>query len=158
MLEIFDKLLNMTKVTLIICAGALILSALVYMEMKRNKTALEAMPVPVWIERYQVDEILREQANAVRVLGTGSMRPTIPVGRHDEVVAVAIYEPRSMESLKVGQCVIFTHSLGLIIHQLAELTSSGWVTTGSANMGYDTGTVTQANLRGVVVKIYNIKR
>jgi hypothetical protein len=148
----------MTKITFIICAAALVFSALIYMEMKRNKTALDAMPVPVWIERYEVDEILREQANAVRVLGTGSMRPTIPAGRHDEVVAVAIYESRSMDSLKVGQCVIFTHPLGLIIHQLAELTSSGWITTGSANMGYDTGTVTQANLRGVVVKIYNIKR
>lgn len=148
----------MTKMTFIICTVALVFSALIYMEMKRNKTALESMPVPVWIERYEVDEILREQANAVRVLGTGSMRPTIPAGRHDEVVAVAIYEPRSMDSLKAGQCVIFTHPSGLIIHQLAELTSSGWITTGSGNIGYDTGKVTQANLRGVVVKIYNIRR
>jgi hypothetical protein len=63
-----------------------------------------------------------------------------------------------MDSLKVGQCVIFTHPSGLIIHQLAELTSSGWITTGSDNIGYDIGKVTQANLRGVVVKIYNIRR
>jgi hypothetical protein len=148
----------MTKVTAIICAGALIFSALIYMEMKRHKEALAAMPVPIWIELYEVDGILRSEANAVLIRGTGSMRPTIPAGRHDEVVSVAIYEPRPVESLKVGQCVIFKHPSGLIIHQLAELTSSGWVTTGSANMGYDTGKVTQANLRGVVVKIYNIKR
>jgi len=149
----------MTKITFIICAAALVFSILIYAEMKRNKTALEAMPVPVWIERYQVDEILREQANAVRVLGTGSMRPTIPAGRHDEVVAIVIYEPcPDFDSLRVGKPVIFKHPSGLIVHQLAKLTPSGWVTTGSANAGYDTGTVTKENLRGLVVKIYNIKR
>ena len=149
---------NMTKATAIICAGALIFSVLLYIEMKRDKEALAAMPVPTWIERYEVDGILRSNTNAVLIRGTGSMRQTIPAGRHDEIVAVAIYEPRAVESLKVNQCVIFKHPSGLIIHQLAKLTASGWVTTGSANMGYDTGTVTQANLRGVVVKIYNIKR
>jgi hypothetical protein len=148
----------MTKVTTIICAGALVMTLFTLREMYRDKAARAAMPVPIWIERYEVDGILRSNANAVLIRGTGSMRPTIPAGRHDEIVAVAIYEPRAVESLKVGQCVIFKHPSGLIIHQLAKLTPSGWVTTGSANMGYDTGTVTQANLRGVVVKIYNIKR
>jgi hypothetical protein len=68
------------KILLISCTVAFVFFFLIYVEMKRNKAALEAMPVPVWIERYEVDEILREQANAVRVLGTGSMRPTIPAG------------------------------------------------------------------------------
>lgn len=127
-------------------------------EMYRDKSALASMPVPTWIERYDVDRILRTEANAVPIRGTGSMRPTIPAGRHDEIVSVAIYEPRAVESLKVGMPVIFKHPSGLIIHQLAKLTPAGWVTTGSANAGYDSGTVTQSNLRGVVVKIYNIKR
>lgn len=133
------------------------MALLVLREMHRDKAALDTMPIPTWIERYEVDEILRAEANAVLIRGTGSMRPTIPAGRHDEIVSVAIYEPRSVESLKVGMPVIFKHPSGLIIHQLAKLTPSGWVTTGSANAGYDMGKVTQSNLRGVVVKIYNIK-
>jgi hypothetical protein len=146
------------KPAILICAVAIVMTLFVLREMYRDKSALAAMPIPIWIERYQVDEILRSEANAVLIRGTGSMRPTIPAGRHDEIVAVAIYEPRSIESLKVDLPVIFKHPSGLIIHQLAELTPSGWVTTGSANAGYDIGKVTQANLRGVVVKIYNIKR
>jgi hypothetical protein len=145
-------------VTCIACIAAAVMAVIVVQEVKRNKNAINAMPIPIWIERYQVDEILRTEANAVLIRGTGSMRPTIPAGRHDEIVSVAIYEPRDVSLLRVGMPVIFKHVSGLIIHQLAELTSSGWTTTGSANMGYDTGKVTQANLRGVVVKLYNIKR
>ena len=77
----------MTATILIICAVALIFAALIYAEIRRNKTALAAMPTPTWIERYEVDAILRDYTNAVLVLGTGSMRPTIRAGRHDEVVA-----------------------------------------------------------------------
>jgi hypothetical protein len=145
-------------ITIILCAAAFVFAALIYAEIRRNKTALVAMPTPTWIERYEVDAILRDYTNAVLVLGTGSMRPTIRAGRHDEVVAVVIYDnSRDYDTLGEGLPVLFKHVSGLIVHQLAKLTPAGWITTGSANAGYDTGTVTRANLRGVVVKIFNIK-
>lgn len=134
------------------------MTLLVLREMHRNAAALAAMPVPTWIERYEVDAILRDFPNACLVLGTGSMRPTIPAGRHDEVVSVVIYDnSKDFATLGEGMPVLFKHPSGLIVHQLAKLTPAGWTTTGSANGHYDTGTVTRANLRGVIVKIYNIK-
>lgn len=134
------------------------MTLLVLREMNRNTAALAAMPIPTWVERYEVDAILRDFPNACLVLGTGSMRPTIPAGRHDEVVSVVIYDnSKDFATLGEGMPVLFKHPSGLIVHQLAKLTPAGWTTTGSANGHYDTGTVTRANLRGVIVKIYNIK-
>ena len=134
------------------------MTALIIAERARFKSAAKSMPVPAWVERYEVDAILRDFPNACLVLGTGSMRPTIPAGRHDEVVSVVIYDnSKDFATLGEGMPVLFKHPSGLIVHQLAKLTPSGWVTSGSDNRHYDTGTVTRQNLRGVVVKIYNIK-
>ena len=59
-------------------------------------------------------------------------------------------------TLGTGDLVLFDRAGQLIVHQLAQLDRAGWITSGSANDGYDTGRVTRANLRGVVTAIYNI--
>ena len=142
----------MTKVTCLICAGALAFSALIYAEIRRNKTALAAMPTPTWIERYEVDAILRDYTNAVLVLGTGSMRPTIPAGAG--VVAYAQLDRRAYVLLGEGDLVVFSHACGYVVHQLAQLDGGSWITSGSANARYDAGRMDAKNYVGLVTKIY----
>jgi hypothetical protein len=116
------------------------------------------MPPSSEINRWEVDAILRNTANVALVLGAGSMAPAIRAGRPDEVVALVSYSSRDFSLLGAGDLVLFDHAqVGLVVHQLAQLDGAGWISTGSVNSRYDSGRVTRANCRGVVIAIYNIK-
>jgi hypothetical protein len=148
------------KLAIAICAGAIVMTALLIAERQRHKAATKAMPPTTEINRWEVDAILRSHPHrAALVRGTGSMieiRGGDPAG----VTAVVIYDPVfNYTLLGAGTFVLFDHhSQGLLVHQLAQLDGDGWVSTGSANGHYDSGRVTRANLRGVIVHIYKIKK
>jgi hypothetical protein len=148
------------KLALLICIAALVMTALLIAERQRHKAAANSMPPTTEINRWEVDGILRTHPHrAALVLGTGSMLE-IRGGSPMEATAIVIYDPVfNYTLLGAGTFVLFDHhSQGLLVHQLAQLDGDGWVSTGSANGHYDSGRVTRANLRGVIVKIYNIKK
>jgi hypothetical protein len=136
------------------------MTALVVMERTRFKSAHKAMPPTYDIFRHEVDEILRRSGHhrTALVRGTGSMLE-IRGGEPNAITAVVVYDPfANYDHLAKGTFVLFTHhSQGFVVHQLAQLDGSGWISTGSANNAYDSGRVTRANLRGVVTAIYRIK-
>ena len=147
------------KLALVIYAAALAMTALVMVERARHKAAAKSMPPSSDIHRWEVDAILRSHPHrAALVRGTDSMleiRGGDPAG----VVAIVIYDPVFNYSLLgAGTFVLLDHhSQGLLVHQLAQLDGDGWISTGSANGHYDSGRVTRANLRGIIVRVYNIK-
>ena len=148
------------KLTIIICAAALAMTALILAERARHKAAALAMPPSSEIHRWEVDAILRSHPHrAALVRGTGSMLE-IRGGDPSGVTAVIIYDPFAQyDLLGAGTFVLFAHhSQGLLVHQLAQLDGNGWISSGSANGHYDSGRVTRANLRGVIVHVYNIKK
>lgn len=148
------------KLTIIICVAAIAMTALVLAERARHKSAAKAMPPSTEIHRWEVDAILRSHPHrACLVRGTGSMLE-IRGGDADGVTAVVIYDPIARyDLLGAGTFVLFEHhSLGLLVHQLAQLDGKGWISAGSANGHYDSGRVTRANLRGAIVHIYKIKK
>ena len=148
------------KLAFVIIVCALAMTALIIAERARHKAAANAMPPSSEIHRWDVDAILRSHPHrAALVRGTGSMLE-IRGGDPSGVTAVVIYDPFAQYDLMgAGAFVLFEHhSQGLLVHQLAQLDGDGWISTGSANGHYDSGRVTRGNLRGVVVKIYNIKK
>jgi hypothetical protein len=148
------------KLALIICICALAMTALILAERARHKAAANAMPPSSEIHRWEVDAILRTHPHrAALVRGTGSMLE-IRGGDPSGFTAVVIYDPVfNYDLLGAGAFVLFDHhSQGLLVHQLAQLDGDGWISSGSANGHYDSGRVTRANLRGVIVHVYNIKK
>jgi hypothetical protein len=117
-------------------------------------------PSIIEINSFDVDSMLRSHSNVVAIKGTGSMRPLIPAGKPDEIVAWAVVDnSRDFALLSAGDIVVFTHKNGgLIIHELNVLDGEGWISSGSYNKFYDSGRVTRQNLRGVVTSIYKLKQ
>ena len=117
-------------------------------------------PKVIEIDSHEVDAILRSYSNVVAIKGTGSMRPLIPAGKPDEIVAWAILDnSKDFALLEQGLVVVFdSGNNGLIIHELNQLDKDGWISSGSYNGFYDAGRVTRTNLRGVVISIYKLKK
>jgi len=103
---------------------------------------------------------LRSHSNVVAIRGTGSMRPLIPAGKPDEIVAwAALDNSLDFALLEAGDVVVFSHKNGsFVIHELSLLDGDGWISSGSYNKFYDSGRVTRQNLRGVVTLIYKLKK
>jgi hypothetical protein len=57
-----------------------------------------------------------------------------------------------------GDLVVFRTPSGNVVHQLAELTASGWITSGLHNSSYDSTRVTAETFVGRVVKTYLLKK
>ena len=144
------------KAAILLGLGMILLGVLIALELHRQQTMTAALPPIHAIARADVDALLRNNRNACLVLGTGSMAPAIRAGGEREVVAVVIYDNRDFATLGKGQLVLFDRIGQLIVHQLAQLDGSGWITSGSANDGYDSGRVTRYNFHGAVTEIYNI--
>ena len=90
-----------------------------------------------------------KSAGADYMIGSGdSMLPLY----HDR--AVVVTERPALESLKVGQTVVFMGANGPVAHVIVQQTSRGWVTMGLGNREADDGTVTEEAYIGVVVKAY----
>lgn len=69
--------------------------------------------------------------------------------------AVIITERPALESLKVGETVVFMGSQGVpVAHVLLRETAEGWVTMGIGNRQEDPGFLTDDAYMGVVVKAY----
>ncbi len=117
-------------------------------------------PSIVEINSFDVDSMLRSHSNVVAIKGTGSMRPLIPAGKPDEIVAWAVVNnSHDFALLVTGDVVVFEHKNGsLIIHELNVLDGEGWISSGSYNKFYDSNRVTRKNLRGVVTLIYKLKQ
>lgn len=141
------------KLPLLIVALALSLAALVYFEMDRH----EDSPPRVFVESYEVDELLREH-KLVAVKGTGSMAPYIPAGDPTKNVAWVKLEECEFDVLKKGDIVVFeVEPYGYILHRLALKTAAGWITSGDHNFAYDASRVYPENFRGRVVLTYVLK-
>ena len=93
---------------------------------------------------------VRSHPGADFAVGSGdSMLPLY----HDR--AVVVTERPALESLKVGQTVVFMGSNGVpVAHVLVRETSEGWVTQGLGNRDSDPGYLTDEAYMGVVVKAY----
>lgn len=136
------------------------LTVLAVLTYKNMDDSAKKHPRVVEIESFEVDAILRSYSNVVAIKGTGSMRPLIPSGDPDEIVAWAVVDnSRDFSLLSEGDVVVFYHKdSGLTIHELNVLDGSGWISSGSYNKFYDSGRVTRENLRGVVTLIYKLKK
>jgi hypothetical protein len=100
--------------------------------------------------------MLREGYPLVAVLGTGSMQPYIPAG--EGRVAWCMIERCDFKLLNRADLVVFRTPSGNVVHQLAELTAAGWITSGLHNSQYDSTRVTAETFVGRVVKTYLLKK
>lgn len=139
---------------------ALLFLGLVFLICENMDKPVKKHPRVIEIESYEIDAILRSYSNVVAIRGTGSMRPLIPAGKPDEIVAWAILDnSKDFALLEQGLVVVFDSGKnGLIIHELNQLDKDGWISSGSYNGFYDAGRVTRTNLRGVVISIYKLKK
>jgi hypothetical protein len=123
---------------------------------ERKSVMIKALPPSFTVASHEIDGMLREGYPLVAVLGTGSMRPHIPAG--DGIVAWCMIERCDIKLLSRGDLVVFRTKQGNILDQLAQLTASGWITSGLHNSGYDSTRVTADNFVGRVVKTYIVKK
>ena len=114
------------------------------------------MPPITEVSHHDINQMLRDGADLVAVRGTGSMRPLIPAG--DGIVAYALVERCDYSQLKRDNLVVFSTTKGNVIHQLAQATPQGWITSGSANGAYDAGRVTASNFHSRAVQIYTLSK
>lgn len=111
-------------------------------------------PAPKVVSAYEAiqgaQEYVREHPGADYSIGSGnSMLPLY----HDH--AVIVTERPGLETLHVGQTVVFVNADGIpVAHTLLAHTDRGWVTMGLGNSQPDEGTLTDAAYVGVVVKAY----
>jgi hypothetical protein len=117
---------------------------------------VKALPPSQPVAPHEIDGMLREGYPLVAVLGTGSMQPYIPAG--EGRVAWVMVERCDFRVLGKGDLVVFRTPSGNILHQLAQLTAAGWITSGLHNASYDTTRVYPETFVGRVVKTYILKK
>lgn len=111
-------------------------------------------PAPQVVSAYEAiqgaQQYVRQHPGADYSIGSGdSMLPLY----HDH--AVIVTERPALETLHVGQTVVFVNADGIpVAHTLLARTDRGWVTMGLGNTQPDDGTLTDAAYVGVVVKAY----
>ncbi len=94
---------------------------------------------------------------AIRVSGSGSMRPYIPASSDpNAVVAVAAVEQPPYESLKKGDLVVFHWKDSYVIHQVAARQGDNWITSGIHNPRYDGPRLSRETYHSRVVRVYII--
>ena len=140
---------------LIVYAIAAAVAVLAILEIQRHRTMVKALPPSQDVAAYEIDGMLREGYPLVAVLGTGSMQPYIPAG--EGRVAWIMVERCDFRVLGKGDLVVFSTPKGNIVHQLAQLTGAGWITSGLHNSSYDSTRVYPENFIGRVVKTYILK-
>ena len=143
-------------ITFVACIAAAVMAVIVAEEIQRHRSMIKALPPSFTVAQHEINGMLREGYPLVAVLGTGSMQPYIPAG--EGRVAWCLIERCDFRVLGKGDLVVFRTKQGNILHQLAELTPEGWITTGLHNSNYDTTTVSIDNFIGRVVKTYIVKK
>lgn len=136
--------------------GAAVLAVLVAEEIQRHRSMVKALPPSFTVAPHEIDRMLREGYPLVAILGTGSMQPYIPAG--EGRVAWCMTERCDFNLLGKGDLVVFRTPSGNILHQLAQLTAAGWITSGLHNSKYDNTRVTAEIFVGRVVKTYIIAK
>ncbi len=132
------------------------MSALFIIERSQYNFMIKALPPSTTVAPHEIDGMLREGYPLVAVLGTGSMQPYIPAG--EGRVAWCLIERCDFRVLGKGDLVVFRTPKGNILHQLAQLTAAGWITSGLHNSSYDTTRVYPETFVGRVVKTYIIAK
>jgi hypothetical protein len=141
---------------LVACIAAAVMAVIVAEEIQRHRSMVKALPPSQPVAPHEIDGLLREGYPLVAVLGTGSMQPYIPAG--EGRVAWVMVERCDFRVLGKGDLVVFRTPQGNIVHQLAQLTAAGWITSGLHNASYDTTRVYPETFVGRVVKTYIIAK
>jgi hypothetical protein len=142
-------------IALLACLGAAVMAVIVAEEIQRHRSMVKSLPPSFTVAPHEIDGMLREGYPLIAVLGTGSMQPYIPAG--EGVVAWVMVERCDFRVLGQGDLVVFRTPSGNVVHQLAQLTSAGWITSGLHNSSYDTTRVYHETFVGRVVKTYIIE-
>ena len=129
----------MSRVKYLLIA-AVIVGAIAALVAWNQRTLVAALP-PRIVCANQTDA--RAQAggdSAFPILGTGSMAPYIPAAPAGKdpmttIVAYAKRDSRGFADIKKGDLVSYSPkwAKGLVLHQAAEKTSSGWIMSGLHN-------------------------
>jgi hypothetical protein len=142
---------------ILICAAfAAGIALFAFTEINRHRSMIKALHPAQTVAPHEIDGMLREGYPLVAVLGTGSMQPYIPAG--DGVVAWVMIERCDFKLLAKGDLVVFRTKRGNILHQLAQLTAAGWITSGLHNSTYDDSRVCPEAFVGRVVKTYILQK
>ena len=141
---------------LVACITAAVIIVIVAEEIQRHRSMVKALPPSFTVATHEIDGMLRGGSPLVAVLGTGSMQPYIPAG--EGVVAWVMIERCDFKLLNKGDLIVFRSKHGNILHQLAQLTAAGWITTGLHNASYDTTRVYPETFVGRVVKTYILQK
>jgi hypothetical protein len=140
-------------ITAVLIAAALGFSGLILWQVRRSHAMRNALPVPIKATLRDIRTLYTQGVDLVAILGTGSMRPTIPAGAG--VVAYAQLDRRAYVLLGPGDLVVFrVAGGGYVVHQLAQLDGGSWITGGSANARYDAARMDATSYVGLVVKIH----
>ena len=138
--------------TFVACIAAAVMAVIVAEEIQRHRSMVKALPPYQPVAPHEIDAMLREGYPLVAVLGTGSMQPYIPAG--EGRVAWVMIERCDFNLLSKGDLVVFRTPKCNILHQLAQLTAAGWITSGLHNSNYDNTRVHPETFVGRVVKTY----
>lgn len=109
------------------------------------------------------DALTRAPANALPILGTGSLAPYIPhaaagLDPLKTVVALAVIDPSStFDDIRAGTLCIYSADWTKfrVMHQASSKDALGWIGSGLNNAHSEAFTrITQANFVGIVSKVY----
>lgn len=143
----------MITAALSITTAALALGGFIVWQLRRYHAMRNALPVPINATLRDIRTLYTQGVDLVAILGTGSMRPTIPAG--EGVVAYAQLDRRAYVLLGEGDLVVFrVPGGGYVVHQLAQLDGGSWITGGSANARYDAARMDATSYVGLVIKLY----
>ena len=120
-------------------AVGLLFAALLLLAFWQHRAMVRGLPPRITCLS-PIDAHLQAGVGAVEVLGTGSMAPYIPAapkGADPLHTVVAVAKPVSLPftAIKKGDLVIYRPKWanGLIMHQAAQQTASGWIMSGLNN-------------------------
>ena len=117
----------------------LLLAALLLLAFWQHRAMARGLP-PRIVCLSPVDAHMQAGPTAYEVVGTGSMAPYIPAapkGADPLKTVVALAKPVSLpfKAIRKGDLVVYRPKWtnGLIIHQAAQETASGWIMSGLGN-------------------------
>ena len=117
----------------------LLIAALLLLAFWQHRAMASGLP-PRIVCLSPVDAHIQAGPTAYEVVGTGSMAPYIPAapkGSDPLKTVVALAKPVSLpfKAIRKGDLVIYRPKWanGLIIHQAAQETASGWIMSGLGN-------------------------
>ena len=117
----------------------LLIAALLLLAFWQHRAMASGLP-PRIVCLSPVDAHMQAGPTAYEVVGTGSMAPYIPKapsGADPKTTVVALAKPVSLpfKAIRKGDLVVYRPKWanGLVIHQAAQETASGWIMSGLGN-------------------------